>query len=66
MNLLSFIFRVLFYAIKRKGRQKEKIYRKEKILDIGPSYKQLAIRLYYVKHLSNQLKTKHKTKLLIV
>jgi hypothetical protein len=25
LNLLCFIFRVLFYAVKRKGKQKEKI-----------------------------------------
>jgi len=29
LKLNRFIFRAMFYAIKRKGKQKEKIYRKE-------------------------------------
>ena len=29
LKLKRFIFRAVFYAVKRKGRQKEKIYRKE-------------------------------------
>jgi hypothetical protein len=29
LKLKRFIFIALFYAVKRKGRQKEKIYRKE-------------------------------------